>query len=303
MDNRYVSSGAKTPKTLPLTIMAICYAGIIVSIGLFEYLCVQLEQIDLCGFLRIDYGGLNAHDIIFFLMNISLVVVAIITNKRCRFNGWLMLAAMCTFCYASYWQFQCSYFWAFESKSWSTFADLYVHSYLPLTLLAAYGMALLPLLWKRNVWSIVIAVAVAVTMFLQRVMLFVIEPPVDEYCDAWWQVYDYCQYSFGYLLFYNLMPVLISLLLFYVLARDAAMSSGGVKAEQVDGGVSQKSVTPVAPMYVSYCRNCGKGQVEASEFCMNCGVRAGVGDKYCRVCGAKPDPLAEICVKCKNMLK
>lgn len=303
MDNRYVSSGAKSPKTLALTIMAICYAGIIVAMGLFEYLCVQFNLTDLCEFLRIDYGDLNAHEIIFFLMEVSLVVVAIITNKRYRFNGWLLLAAICTFCCSSYYHFQSSYFWAFESKSWSTFVDLYVYSYLPMTLLATYGMALLPLLWRRNVWSIVIAVAVAAMMFLQRAMLFVIDPPVDEYGNGWWNVYEYCHHSFGYLLFYNLMPMLISLLLFYVLARDAAKSSVEVKAEQVDGVEHQKGVTPVTPMYVSYCRNCGKGQVEASEFCMNCGVRAGVGDKYCRVCGAKPDPLAEICVKCMTMLK
>ena len=138
--------------------------------------------------------------------------------------------------------------------------------------------------------SIAIAISVGVMILGQRIVAFAVGDVV--YYD-WYSCYQYCRHTFGFLLFYNLMPILITLLLFYVMLRDAITES--VAQPKVDE-------KPEIPANAVYCRNCGKPHAEEAEFCMNCGVRAGVGSKYCRVCGAKPDPLAEICVKCGTVL-
>ena len=291
MENNAVLEGAQAPRTKLLTILTIIFGSLIVTMGLFEYMCVKLELNDLCNILYLDYNELNEHRTIFYLMYATLVVVTIAINKQRRFNGWLVLAVICTFCSSSFWQFRHSLFIAnLDLASWEQFFDVYVYSYALLTLCATYGVALLPLLWRRNKWSIAIAISVGVMILGQRIVAF-----VAESCDwwSWYEIYGDTQYTFGFLLFYNLMPILITLFLFYVMLRDAITES--VAQPKVDE-------KPEIPANAVYCRNCGKPHAEEAEFCMNCGVRAGVGSKYCRVCGAKPDPLAEICVKCGTVL-
>ncbi len=292
MENDAVLVGAQAPKTKLLTILAIIFGGLIVTMGLFEYMCVKFEIMDLCNLLQLDYYGLNAHEIIFNLMFASLVVATIVRNKQRRFNGWLVLAVMCTYWTSSLWQFRHSLFVVnIGLADWHVFFDTYIYSYALLSLFAVYGMALLPLLWKRNKWSITIAISVGVMILGQRIVAFA----ADVYgLGDWYGPYREMQYSFGFLLFYNLMPILITLLLFYVMLRDAIMSAN------VQPAITKEAEIPANAVY---CRNCGRPHAEDAEFCMNCGVRAGVGDKYCRVCGAKPDPLAEICVRCKTELK
>lgn len=291
MENNVVLNGASAPKTKLLTILTVIFGGLIVTMGLFEYICVQFGLVGSYGILQLDYNGLNAHEIIFNLMFATLVVVTIAKNKQRRFNGWLVLAAMCTFLSSPYWGFRHSLFIAnLDLASWEQFLDVYVYSYALLTLCATYGVALLPLLWRRNKWSIAIAISVGVMILGQRIVAFVAES------GAWWswyEIYGDTQYTFGFLVFYNLMPILITLFLFYVMLRDA-ITEGVAQPEK-----KEESATPVNTVY---CRNCGKPHAEEAEFCMSCGVRAGVGGKYCRVCGAKPDPLAEICVKCGTVL-
>lgn len=291
MENDAVLVGAQAPRTKLLNILTIIFGSLIVTMGLFEYMCVKLDIIDLCDILGLYYNGLNAHEIIFYLMYATLVVVTIAKNKQRRFNGWLVLAVICTFCSSSLWQFRHSLFLSNLGHNVEDVVDVYIRSYALLTLVATYCMALLPLLWKRNKWSITIAIAVAVMIFCQRIVVFAADYVV---CDGWYFCYEDCRYTFGFLLFYNLMPILITLLLFYVMLRDA-ITSANVQPAMIKEAEM--------PANVVYCCNCGKPHAEDAEFCMNCGVRVGVGDKYCRVCGAKPDPLAEICVRCKTELK
>lgn len=292
MENNAVLEGAQAPRTKLLTILTIIFGSLIVTMGLFEYMCVKLEFNDLCVILDLDYDELNAHWFIFYLMYATLVVVTIAKNKQRRFNGWLVLAVICTFCSSSIWQFRHSLFLSnLGHNNNEDVVDVYIRSYALLTLVATYCMALLPLLWKRNKWSITIAIAVAVMIFWQRIVVFAVD---DAMYYDWYSCYQYCRHTFGFLLFYNLMPILITLLLFYVMLRDAIMSAN------VQPAITKEAEIPANAVY---CRNCGRPHAEDAEFCMNCGVRAGVGDKYCRVCGAKPDPLAEICVRCKTELK
>ena len=291
MENNVQLNGTSAPKTKLLTILTCIFAGLIVTMGLCEYLYWQFDLLDLIDIMRLEYNGLNAHEIIFYLMFATLVVVTIAKNKQRRFNGWLVLAAMCTFLSSSYSDFSHSWFITnLYHVSWGQFFDVYIYSYALLTLLATYGMVLLPLLWKRNKWSIAIAISVGVMILGQRIVAFA-AGSYDMW--NWYEMYRDTQYTFGFLLFYNLMPTLITLLLFYVMLRDAITSSSAKTVEEI----------VALPEKVVYCRNCGKPHAEEAEFCMNCGVRAGVGNKYCPVCGAKPDPLAEICVKCKTELK
>ena len=291
MENNVQLNGASAPKTKLLTILTCIFAGLVVTMGLCEYLYWQFDLWDLIDILRLEYNGLNDHGIIFNLMCAVLVVVTIVKNRHRRMNGWLVLAIISSYLMSTHSQFRYSLFWYdIAYVDWEVIFDV-CSSYIPLTILVGYCLIILPLLWKRNKWSITIAILVAVMILCQRLLVIIGDYGGDFY--FWYESYNECQYTFGFLLFYNLMPTLITLLLFYVMLRDAITSSSPKPVEEI----------VALPEKVVYCRNCGKPHAEEAEFCMNCGVRAGVGDKYCSVCGAKPDPLAEICVRCKTMLK
>lgn len=292
MENNTLSCGAPAPKTKILTILTCVFGGLMVSFGIFEYLCCKLEFFDFCNFLNMEYYGINHHPVIYNLMFAVLVLVTIIKKCHIRFNGWLVLAVISSYLFDPYSQFQYSLMWSDITNIDDLEVGLFdfCNSYIPMTILVGYCMAILPLLWKRNGWTVTIAVFVVVMILCQRVSALL----SDGIFSSWSGDYYGFRYSFCYLLFYNLMPILITLLLFYVMLRDAIMSAN------VQPAITKEAEIPANAVY---CRNCGRPHAEDAEFCMNCGVRAGVGDKYCRVCGAKPDPLAEICVRCKTELK
>ena len=63
MENNAVLEGAQAPRTKLLTILTIIFGSLIVTMGLFEYMCVKLELNDLCDILYLDYKKNNVKKI------------------------------------------------------------------------------------------------------------------------------------------------------------------------------------------------------------------------------------------------